>query len=479
MKNSPVPSSPNCELSTMLQPVLGEQARHRVHDAHPVGAGQREDGVRDGHPPTLAGVRDLTRDVRCLAPGRVRHDQRTTAPVPQEENTVNESFRLGRIAGVRVGVNSSVVVIVAILVGGLALGRFPQQLPGRGTGAYVLAALVAATAFLASLLAHEIAHAVVARRNGVEVEGITLWLLGGVAQLKGEARSPGAEFRIAGVGPLTSAVLAGSLALLALLASAAGVGGLPLAVLQYLAVINLSLAVFNLLPATPLDGGRLLRAFLWRRRGDASSAAVTAARAGRVFGFVLIALGVLQVVSGGGLGGLWSALIGLFIVQTATAEEQQALVTGRLGDLRVAQVMSGPARTADPDLTVERFLHDVVLVQRFSTYPLVGSDGRLAGLVTLNRLRGVPAAERTTTTLRAVACPLPEVTVTTPDERLTAVLPRLAGCTDGRAVVLDGERVVGVLSPTDVARTLQLTDLAAVEPYPVSGGGADLTKAPR
>ena len=392
---------------------------------------------------------------------------------------MNESFRLGRIAGVRVGVNSSVVVIVAIIAGGLALGRFPQQLPGRSTGAYVLAALIAATAFLASLLAHEIAHAVVARRNGVEVEGITLWLLGGVARLKGEAGSPGAEFRIAGVGPLTSAVLAGSLALLALLAGAAGLAGLPLAVLQYLAIINLSLAVFNLLPATPLDGGRLLRAFLWKRRGDASSAAVTAARAGRVFGFVLIALGVLQVVSGGGLGGLWSALIGLFIVQTATAEEQQALVTGRLGDLRVAQVMSGPARTADPDLTVERFLHDVVLVQRFSTYPLVGADERLVGLVTLNRLRGVPAAERTTTTLRDVACPLPEVTVATPDERLTAVLPRLAGCTDGRAVVLDGERVVGVLSPTDVARTLQLTDLAAFDTYPVSGGGADLTKVPR
>ena len=390
---------------------------------------------------------------------------------------MNESFRLGRIAGVRVGVNSSVLVIVAIIAGGLALGRFPQQLPGRSTGLYVLAALVAATAFLASLLAHEIAHAVVARRNGVEVEGITLWLLGGVAKLNGEARTPGAEFRIAGVGPLTSFVLAGALALVALAGLAAGLGGLPLAVVQYLAVINLSLAVFNLLPASPLDGGRLLRALLWKRRGDASSAAVTAARAGRVFGFVLIALGVLQVVSGG-LGGLWSALIGLFIVNAATAEEQQAQVTGRLGDLRVAQVMSGPARTADPDLTVDRFLHDVVLVERFSTYPLV-EDGRLVGLVTLNRLRGVPAAARATTALREIACPLDEVTVTTPDERLTALLPRLGRCADGRAVVLEGERVVGVLSPTDVARTLQLSDLAAFDPYPTGGSGADVARTAR
>ena len=233
----------------------------------------------------------------------------------------------------------------------------------------------------------------------MEVEGITLWLLGGVAQLKGEARTPGAEFRIAGVGPLTSLVLAGALALRRPGGLAAGLGGLPLAVVQYLAVINLSLAVFNLLPPRRSTAGGCCAPCCGSAAANASSAAVTAARAGRVFGFVLIALGVLQVVSGG-LGGLWSALIGLFIVHAATAEEQQALVTGRLGDLRVAQVMSGPARTADPDLTVERFLHEVVLVRAVQHLPAGRADGRLVGLVTLNRLRGVPAAERTTTTLR-------------------------------------------------------------------------------
>ena len=120
---------------------------------------------------------------------------------------MNETFRLGRIAGIRVGVNASVLVIVLIIAGGLAFGRFPLVLPGRGAAAYVVAALAAAVAFLASLLAHELAHALVARRNGVEVEGITLWLLGGVARLRSGARTPGAEFRIAGVGPLTSLVL--------------------------------------------------------------------------------------------------------------------------------------------------------------------------------------------------------------------------------------------------------------------------------
>lgn len=385
---------------------------------------------------------------------------------------MRESFSLGRIAGIRVGVNISVVLIVLLIASGLAFGRFPLLQPGRSTAVYVLAGVVAALAFLASLLAHELAHAVVARRNGVEVEGITLWLLGGVAQLKGRSPSPGADFRIAGVGPLTSLVLSGAFAVLAGLGRLSGLDGLPLAVLDYLSVINLLLAVFNLLPAAPLDGGRLLRAVLWKRRGDAQSAAITAAKAGRVFGFVLIGLGVLQVVTGAGLGGLWLALIGLFLTNAAMAEEQEARLSRGLSGVRVRDVMTGPAQTADPDATVDRFLHEVALVQRFSTYPLVDADGELVGMATLNRLRGVPADRRATTRLRDVACPRDEVPVLRPDEELVPVLSRLAGCTDGRGVVVEDGRVTGVLSPSDVARTVQLHDLGAFHPSPDDGRGA-------
>ncbi|MGY1693896.1 site-2 protease family protein [Geodermatophilus sp. SYSU D00814] len=390
---------------------------------------------------------------------------------------MTETFRLGRIAGIRVGVNASVLVIVLIIAGGLALGRFPLVLPGRSGLAYATAALAAAVAFLASLLAHELAHALVARRNGVEVEGITLWLLGGVARLRGGARTPGAEFRIAGVGPLTSLALGALFTAAGLLARAAGAGGLPVAVLDYLAVINVSLAVFNLVPAAPLDGGRLLRALLWWRRGDPWSSAVTASRAGRFFGFALIALGALQLVTGRGLGGLWLGLVGLFLVNAATAEEQQARASARLGGLPVGRVMSGPVLTADPDQPVERFLHEVVLAHRFSTYPLVDAGGALAGLVTLNRLRSVPPGARARTRLRDVACPPSEIPTARPDEPLLDLLGRMQGCTDGRAVVVDGGRVVGVVSPSDVTRTLQLADLAAAGRYPPAGGGADV--APR
>ncbi len=386
---------------------------------------------------------------------------------------MRESFALGRVAGVRVGVNISVVLILLIIASGLAFGRFPLLQPGRSTGVYVVAGLIAAVAFLASLLAHEVMHAVVARRNGVEVEGITLWLLGGVAQLRGQSPSPGADVRIAGVGPLTSLVLSGAFAALAGLGRVAGLDGLPLAVLDYLSVINLLLAVFNLLPAAPLDGGRLLRAALWKRRGDIHSAAITAAKAGRVFGFLLIALGVLQVVTGAGLGGLWMALIGLFLSNAAMAEEQQAVMSQRLGGIRVRDVMSGTPYTADPEQSVERFLHEVVLAHRFSTYPLVDATGALVGMATLNRLRGVPASARATTRLRDVACPREEVPVLQPDEPLVQVLPRPAGCSDGRAVVMERDTITGVLSPSDVARTLQLHELGALGAHPAGGRSVD------
>ena len=205
------------------------------------------------------------------------------------------SISLGRIAGIKVGINASVFLIIAILVAGLATGQLPAAFPGRSIVAYVIAAIIAAVLFLASLLAHELAHSLVARRNGIEVESIVLWLLGGVAQLRGEAKTPGADFRIAIVGPLTSFALAVIFGLGAAGVASVGASGLPFGVLAYLAATNAMLAIFNLIPAAPLDGGRVLRAALWRWRGDRMTAAVNAARAGRILGFVLIdMIGVLR-----------------------------------------------------------------------------------------------------------------------------------------------------------------------------------------
>ncbi|HET9560960.1 MAG TPA: site-2 protease family protein [Propionibacteriaceae bacterium] len=385
------------------------------------------------------------------------------------------SISLGRIAGIKVGINASVFLIVAILVFGLATGQLPAAYPGRSIVAYVIAAIVAALLFLASLLAHELAHSLVARRNGIEVESIVLWLLGGVAQLRGEAKTPGADFRIAIVGPLTSLVLAIVFGLGAAGVASLGGAGLPLGVLMYLAATNALLAVFNLIPAAPLDGGRVLRAALWQFRGDRHAAAVNAARAGRILGFVMIALGVLQVVTGRGLGGVWLALIGWFVVSAATAEEQQARLGGRLAGVKVGQVMAVRPTVLDGNLTVADFIAQVALTHQYSTYPLVDPNGRLTGLVTLNRVRAVPPELRATTRLQEIACPPSEVPIAHPEESLVELLERMNGCADGRAVVVDDVgHVVGVVSASDVARSLQLADLRSFDPYPAPSG-ADLT----
>jgi len=388
---------------------------------------------------------------------------------------VRETLSLGRVAGIKVGINWSALAIVVLIVAGLAGGQLPSEYPGRSPVEYVAAALVAAVLFLASLLAHELAHSIVARRNGVEVHSIVLWLLGGVAQLEGEPRTPGADFRIAVVGPLTSLALGVVFGAIGAIAAALDAGRLAVGVLAYLAGTNVLLAIFNLIPAAPLDGGRVLRAALWRWRGDREAAAVTAARAGRVFGFGLVGLGLLETLVTGTFSGVWLALIGWFLISAATAEEQQARMGSRLSGVLVGDVMTEHPVMADATMTLEEFVDRLAMSHRFSCYPLVDHSGRLTGLVTLNRVRAVPPNRRSDTRLRDIACPPEGVPTAHPDEPLLTLLPRMRGCTDGRAVVLDEhDRVIGVVSSTDISRALQLADLRSFHAYPPPHG-ADLT----
>ena len=372
---------------------------------------------------------------------------------------MNETLRLGTIRGIRIGVNWTVLVIFTLILVGLSTVQFPALIDDLSTGAAWVAGVVGAVAFFASLLAHELAHALMAQRYGVRVDGITLWLFGGVARLRDDAPSPTADLWIAGVGPLTSIALGIGFGALAALAGAVGIGALPLAVLGWLALINLVLAVFNLIPAAPLDGGRVLRGVLWLVHGDRTRAAITASRAGRVFGFGLIGLGLALLVFLPGLGGLWLALIGWFISSSAAAEEQHARVQGQLGGMTVAEVMTPDPVTVSPDVTVASLLDDYVLRNRFSAFPVVDEHGRPTGLVTLARIKQLDAEQRSATLVGDIACHKDEIPITAPTEPIIALLPRMAGCSDGRALVVEDGRVVGIVSPTDVTRTLRLAEL--------------------
>jgi len=364
------------------------------------------------------------------------------------------TFSLGRIGGIRIGVNWSVLFIVALLAYGLAAGQFPAEVPRHPVAEYIVAGVVTAVAYIGSLLVHELAHSLVARRNGIKVEDITLWLLGGVSRLEGEFPDPGAELRVAGAGPLASLLLGGLFLLLAWLVMTAGVRGLVVAALAWLGGINILLAVFNVIPAAPLDGGRLLRAVLWSITKDKLKAAIWSARAGQVFGWILTVVGIYLVLVARDYSWLWFVLLGWFLISAATSENQQAVLQSRLRTVPVREIMTANPVTVPASATVAQFLHDYLPWSRHAAFPVV-ADSQTVGLVTVKRINQVPAGERGQTTLHDVACPLSEVARATPDESAADLLPGLNGCADGRALVFDDGHLAGIVSPSDISRALE------------------------
>ncbi|WP_246042516.1 site-2 protease family protein [Streptomyces globosus] len=364
---------------------------------------------------------------------------------------VKPTFSLGTIAGVRVGVHWSVLVIVAVIALVLS-GRLPAAHPGRPGWQYAVTTLVAAAFLLLSLLAHELSHAVVARRNGVAVGDITLWLLGGMARLGGEPPTPGAEARIAGVGPLVSLLLGLLFGLLAGAAAAALGAGLAVEALAWLGGINVLLAVFNALPAAPLDGGRLLRAVVWRRTGDRLRATAVATGASRLLGWALVAVGLLLVLRGVPLSGIWIVLVGWFLVAVATAEGSQAKLEELLSGVTVGEAMGRDPVTVPASLAVGRFLAAPQFRFRHSAFPVVDADRRPVGLVSVNAAARVPEERHGTTRVADVMIPIEEVPTPHPGDPLTGVLPVLESSPAHRAVVLAGGAVVGVVTSSDVSR---------------------------
>jgi Zn-dependent protease/predicted transcriptional regulator len=383
--------------------------------------------------------------------------------------SVNESFRFGRIAGISVGINWSLIAIFLLIAVSLAAGRFPTVFPDQPAWAYAVAGSITAVLFFASVLAHEISHALVAQRNGIEVDGIVLWLLGGVARLKGDAESPGVAFRIAIVGPMVSLIL-GILFLTAAFAlDQADALGLVVESALWLGIINIILAVFNLFPGAPLDGGRVLRSILWRINGDKHRSWVQAAKAGRVVGFIVIGLGILQFAAIG-IGGLWLVLIGWFLVMAAAAEESHAKMHGALGDTRVADVMSQHPVTAPADITVDQFLEQYVFEYRYSTFPITSPAGEVTGLVIVDSVRTVAPERRSTVRLADLAVPLAEVPAATVDDSLAEVLDKFGLIDDGRVLVMRGTDLVGIVSPADVMRLLELRELVGPSSRPIGRG---------
>jgi Zn-dependent protease len=372
---------------------------------------------------------------------------------------VRESIRIGRLAGFPVSLHWSVAVIAWLLGWSLAVGVLPTAAPGQPVVVYWVVGFATAVVFLASLLAHELAHAVTAQHVGIGVDRVELWIFGGVAHIRGEARTAADDFRIAAVGPATSLGLAVVFVVIAGVLAVAGAGDLAVAAVSWLAAINVVLGVFNLIPGAPLDGGRLLRAYLWWRSGDRDRAAVRAARAGQGVGYALIALGVLEFAVGLGVGGLWMVFIGWFVLNAARAEEVSVRTRSVVAGVRVCDVMTRQPRTVPSWVTVTSFVDTYILGSRHSAYPVEAPDGRTIGLVTLAQVRTVPAGSYTTARVGDIAIPMARVAAAAPGEPLEALFERLTPAGGNRVLVFDGERLVGIVTATDITRAVEVRAL--------------------
>ena len=369
---------------------------------------------------------------------------------------MNENLSLGRIGGIHVGLNWSLLVIAALIAWSLATGILPLSAPGQPSSAYWVAGVVAAVVYLASLLAHELAHSMVAMRRGVRVEGITLWLFGGVSRFASETSSPGSQALIIFVGPLTSLVLGAVFYLLSIAVGGGAQSGLLPVTLAWLGYLNLVLGVFNLVPAFPLDGGRLLQSLIWLRTGDRVRATSVAARVGMVFAYLLIAYGLATFIFAGNLiGGVWAVFLGWFLLSAARSEEAAGLIRQALSGTTVADVMTPNPVQAPDDTTVENALHGYVLASRHSTFPTHDAGGRLSGLLTMAALKNVAPDARETTLIKQIICPLDSVSTARPADPITNLLGISEGCSEGRTLVVENGRLVGIISPSDISRLVQ------------------------
>jgi Zn-dependent protease len=369
---------------------------------------------------------------------------RTVQIAPGRLTATTGSIRIARIFGISIEIHYTWLIVFVLIAWSLAVGYFPRVNPALSTRAAVVLAVTAALLFFLALLLHELAHSFVAIREGLAVRRITLFIFGGVAQMAKEPSTAGGEFRMAIAGPLMSIAIGGiSWAL-----SRLDEGPVHL-LFQYLGFINLVVAGFNLIPAFPLDGGRVLRSSIWYFTGDLTRATRIATVVGQGFAYLLIGLGVLQVVSGRLGDGIWLVFIGWFLLQAAQAGYQQMLIRRALRGLKVRDLMREDAATVSAGITVGEFVHDYLLRSPDSEFSVV-DGGQFRGLISLDDVKKVPRERWNEVLVEEAMTPEAECATVPAAQNAFDAFLTIAAVPAGHAIVLDGHRLVGTLARRDV-----------------------------
>ncbi len=372
---------------------------------------------------------------------------------------MRSQITLGRIFGIKIGLHYSWFLIALLLVLSLS-GNFRASHPQWSTGLVLALATATAILFFVSLLLHELSHSLVARARGLPVREITLFALGGVSQIERDVTSAKTEFWMAFVGPLTSVFI--GLTCLAAAKIVELIAASPVEVmLSWLGYINFGLAVFNMLPGYPLDGGRILRAIIWWKTGDVDRSTRAAARAGQVVASIFIAIGVIEFFGGAGIGGLWIAFIGWFLLQAAGESYLEIGLKRDLEAVRVADVMARNCPTVDGHQDIQDFVDNELLRTGRRCFVVV-ENGKVAGLVTPHEVKSLDREKWPGTRLEEIMCPLEKMRTVTPDASLASALLLMSRADLNQLPVVSNGRLEGVLSRAEILSYLQTrTELMA------------------
>jgi Zn-dependent protease/predicted transcriptional regulator len=382
---------------------------------------------------------------------------------------VRGEFNLFRVAGVQIAIDFSWLIIFVLVLWGLSSGYFPSLHPGYPTGEYWLVGVVGTILFFSSIVIHELSHAMVGNFLGQPVDRISLFIFGGMAHLGHEPTNPNAELKIAAAGPITSIVL--GIIFLWIARAIGPTGPYPMwsSVFQYLGFINIALALFNLLPGFPLDGGRIVRAIEWRRTGDFRRATGLAADWGRGIAYGLIGLGALEIFTGSLMGGLWLIFIALFLKGAATSSYQSIVMEQVLGDGHVSEIMVHNPETVDADATVADTVNQHFMHHGYSGFPVV-SDGAALGILSLRQVRDCPPEERAVHQVREIMRkrePAIEISATA---TISQALRQMSDADIGRLLVIQQDRLAGLITRSAIARYVMLrSQLGFTNPHAEPG----------
>jgi Zn-dependent protease/CBS domain-containing protein len=365
------------------------------------------------------------------------------------------SLVLGAIRGIPIRIHFTWLIIFGLLSWSLASGYFPQRYPDLPIAAYWIKGIIAALFLFGSVLVHELMHALMAQNLRVPIAGITLFALGGVSEMKQEPPSPSAEFKIAIVGPLASLALAGMFWLIWRALEREGPDPSFAAIALYLVGLNTVVAVFNLLPAFPLDGGRVLRSIIWAITKNLQKATYLATRVGRVFAYILISVGAVSLFAGAGFQGIWMALIGFFLLQGAQASYTQVLLKEALAGIAIRDIMVKDVVSVPPGLSVRGLIERYFLTHGYGGFPVV-EQRQVEGLVSLGDVKRVPPEDYDRLTVREVMIPLAERLIIAPEEDVSVALQRMAEEELGRLIVMERGRMLGLVTKTGLSRFLRM-----------------------